>query len=248
MEYLRGFRALRNDPAAASKILTASAVLLVGSCIPLLPQVVLMGWTAVAMRRAVQGDMSVPPLRFDTSYLSKLIHAGFKGLLASMIWSIPFVVLVAVVMICFVAGGMVALRSFGETAGILAVVVFYPLMMVLSIVAQIPAQAALVRAELADDLQAGMKVGPVFDLAKKGARDFVVGSLVLALLSIPLAMLGMLLCGLGVIPVTVVLFYAQAHIRAQVYERYVAKGGEAVPIGPTHPDPLEGQGTAPTTF
>ena len=95
MEYLRGWRAMRQDPEWLKKIGVGALVTLSGMCIPIVGQIVLVGWTSLILRRAVSGvDAPLPRLDLDFDYLSKLLNVGFKGFLARLLWSLPVVVLV----------------------------------------------------------------------------------------------------------------------------------------------------------
>ena len=75
MEYLRGWRAMRQDPQWTNKVLIASVLALSAMCIPVFGQLVLTGWAALMLRRAVSGqDSPLPRMDFDFDYFMKLLN------------------------------------------------------------------------------------------------------------------------------------------------------------------------------
>lgn len=246
MDYLRGLRRLREDPDWLSKIGVGSLLLLSASIIPFLGQIVLTGWGAVMVRRAVGGqEAPMPRLDLDFDYLGKLLGAGFKVFLAAMIWGLPAGILIASGVMClyfgaiFTAiGGAAAGGDAGAGLGgmgmLCAFGVGFPLLMFFSLLVQLPAQMAAIRAELADDLNAALQLGAVLDMTKRVFRELLIGSIVLAFVQWLMTMGSLLLCGLPLIPCAVAMIVARAHFAAQLYQRYLETGGEALTVA--HPE------------
>ncbi|UJR82618.1 DUF4013 domain-containing protein [Sandaracinus amylolyticus] len=256
MDYLRGLRRLREDPDWLSKIGVGSLLLLSASIIPFLGQIVLAGWGAVMVRRAVSGtETPMPRLDLDFDYLGKLLSTGFKAFLAMMIWGLPAGILIGTGVACLYAGaiatmiGGAAAGGDGGMGGLGALCAFgvgFPLLIAVSIVLQLPAQMAGIRAELADDLNAGLQFREVLDMTKLVMRELVIGSLVLAFVQWLMMVGSMLLCGLPLIPCMVAMVVARAHFAAQLYQKYVERGG--APLQVAHP-PSDGPvAPAPSTF
>ena len=241
MEYLRGWRALRNDPEWVGKVLVATCVFLTAMCIPVVGQIVLVGWNALMLRRAVSGqDTPLPRMEFDFDYLTKLLNVGFKGFLAQLLWSLPIYVLAMAWGCCFYVGvgGVAAMgaASGDETAGVLGSVCMMFGMMAawFAIIAFVtmPMQVAIIRAELSDDVNAALKFKEVMEMTKMLWRELLLGMFVMGLVSMVCMFAGMLLFFIGIYPAVVVMMVIQAYWRAEVYRVYLEKGGQPLPIGP----------------
>jgi len=248
MRYFRGFGVFFKDPEWGSKLLVGSLVVLSAMIIPVVGQVALLGWAALVTRRAIQdhGEGPLPRLDFDFGWLGKLVGIGFKPFLVNFLWRLPAMFLTFGLVFCMYFSMIAAAISGAESArhggshaggaaagGVMvfigiAFIVLIPILIAL----QIPAQAAMLRVEATDDLNAGMKFKEVLAMTKLVFKELLIGNFLIALVSIPLALVGMLLCYVGIFPVVVLLVVVQAHFMAQVYERYLEKGGEPLTIPP----------------
>jgi len=252
MDYLKGFRVARQDPEWTNKVVVGSVILLTSMFIPLIGQLALLGWQAMIMRRAVHGmDTPMPRLDFDFDYLGKLVGIGFKALIARFLWTLPLIVLIGVAVGClyfgfiaiFVGGMAVAAEGGGEAGAAVGSIgamccMFggYASIIVLSIVAQIPAAVASMRAELSDDLNQAMKFGEVLDFTKKNFGVLLKGTLLLGFVTWCLMMVGMLFCFVGMFPAAIMGMIAQGHFMSQVYQQHVANGGDRLPLAGTEVD------------
>lgn len=249
VEYLRGLRKLREDPDWLAKIGVGSLLLLSATIIPFLGQITLAGWGAVTVRRAIGGeDAALPRLDLDFDYLGKLLGTGFKAFLAALIWGLPASMIIGVGFGCVyvgaimsAVGGAAAGGDAGGGLGAMAMLctmgVGFPLLMAFAIVIGLPSQMAMIRAELADDLNAALRFGEVLDMTKKVFRELLIGTFVLALVQWLLTLASLLLCGLPLFPVAVAMVVARAHFAAQLYQLYVERGG--APMQLAHP-PVDG--------
>jgi len=239
MEYLRGLRRLREDPTWTSKIGIGSVLFLSTMVIPLLGQVALQGWTALILRRAVAGqETPLPRLDLDLDYLGKLLGPGFKAFIASFVWALPVAFLVGGSVACLYIGFIVAamnMRGAPDELGLgvlLGLAIGFPLLMIVAILLSLPAQVAAIRAEISDDMNQGFRFGAVLSMTRLVWKELLVGSIVLALVQQVFTFGSLLLCGLPLIPSMVALMVARAHFGAQLYARYLERGGEPLPVGP----------------
>lgn len=236
MQYLRGWRALRQDPRWTAKILIGSVLLLV----PLVGPIVLSGWRALMLRRAVSGqDAPLPRLDFDMEYLKQLLMTGFKGFVVQLLWSLPLVVVflggcLGCAISAFVAGaGAIAGDALGGLAVLCAGLAFGVIALVLLILVSMPFQIAVLRAELTDDLDSAMRFKDVFAMTRVMAKELIVGQVVLGLLTVLVFLpFAVFTVGLGVYPANVVRQIVSVYWLAQIYERYREKGGEPLALGP----------------
>lgn len=245
MEYFRGFRAMRQDPEWKGKILVASLLFLSAVIIPIVGQVALLGWAALIARQAVirkGAEGPLPRLDFDFGWLGKLVGIGFKPFLVNLLWRMPIAILVGGLVTCMYVAVIVAAVGASEASrhggggggppafifivfGI-AMIVLVPL----SILAAAPAQIAMLRTEVTDDMNAGFKVKDVLRMTRLVLKELIIGNLIIAAVSIPLVFVGMLACYVGIFPVAVVLQVVYAHFSAQLYELYLERGGEPLNV------------------
>lgn len=254
MEYLRGFRVMREDPEWIGKVAVACLLLFAAACIPVVPQLILYGWQGLILRRAVSGQTSpMPRLDLDMNYLMKLMNGGFKVFLARLLWSLP-VVAVALVFVCCTylsfGGAMVGVgvgaEEGGEEGALLGLLGYLCLMSVGTIVylaavilLSMPMQVAVTRAELTDDLNQAMRFGDVMAMTKLLFKDLLVGNIVMMGIGFLVGIVGILTLYLALFPGVVVIILITTHWQAQLYQRYLEKGGVPLKIGPldVEPDP-----------
>lgn len=247
MQYLRGWTALRNDPEWMGKVGWGCLLLLSGMCIPVLGQLVLRGWLAVALRRAVSGqDSPLPRLDWDTNYLGKLIGTGFKGLIAQMLWSAPIFAIGFGCYFCMVFGwvGVIGAAGAGGAAGDeagavagfgLAMVVYVIamlLMLAVVVVSSMFLTVAVTRAEVADDLNAAMRFGEVVQMTKMLAKELIIGMFVMSMVNFLVLFFGIITLYLGLFPGVVIFSVIGTYYRAELYRVYLEKGGQPLPVGP----------------
>lgn len=237
MDYLRGYRVFRDDPEWGKKLLVGSVFFLSTMCIPIIGQVVLIGWQGLILRRAVRGQYApMPRLDFDFDWIGKLLGLGFKAFIARFLWSLPVSIIAVALVMCIYIGGIAAAAgaaSADPDAVPLAlccmgagVIILVPVMMLLAI----PATVAGMRAELTGDLNAGLDFRAVLHFTREMFRELAIGHMVLGVVSMFVVLAGELLLCVGVFPATVLTFIVQPYFVAQVYEKWLERGGEPLPL------------------
>jgi hypothetical protein len=236
---------MRQDPEWKGKVLVGSLLFLSAMIVPVIGQVALLGWSALITRQAIarRGEGPLPRLDFDFGWLGKLVGIGFKPFLVNFLWRMPVAFLIGGLVGCmYVAVVVAAVSASHQTHGgagggppTLIFAVFGIMMLVLvplSILAAAPAQAAMLRAEVTDDMNAGLKLREVLRMTRLVLKELIIGNLLIGLVAIPLVFVGMLACYVGIFPVAVVLQIVHAHFMAQVYELYLERGGEPLKAAP----------------
>ena len=257
MHYLRGWAALQNDPKWMSKVGWASLLFMTAMCIPIVGQLVVIGWNALMLRRAVSGqDSPLPRMEFDFDYLGKLLGTGFKGYLAQLLWSLPMVAVMMVGLCCIYAGmafagvGVVAGAEAGGEAGagvgavlgLLLMVAMFVFLFVVMLVFSMVVQVAVMRAEITDDLNAAMRFGEVIAMTKLLGKELLIGLFVVQAMGMGFFIIGLASLYILLAPSLVIFQIIVTYFRAELYRVYLEKGGEPLPIGPLA---VEG-GDAPT--
>lgn len=244
MEYLRGWRALRQDPTWMRKVGIGSVLFLSAMCIPIVGQVALLGWCTLMLRRAVSGqDAPLPDLSLDFDYLGKLLGVGFKAFLARLVWSLPLIGLVFVGYLCLVFGMMGAAAAgaaaggesgagLGGMAAMCAMVGFMIVFPVLVMVGSFPVHIAMLRAELTDDVGGAMRPREVLAMTKLLFKELLIGSFVMSLIGMVAGMFGLVTLYIGLFPAAIIAMVIGTYWRAELYRAYLEKGGQPLPIGP----------------
>ena len=236
MAYLRGFGVLRQDPDWVRKVGVLSLAAFSTLVIPLAGHIIVQGWFALLLRQVVKGEETpLPRIDFDFQYLGKLLAAGFKPFLVSFLWALPivfiagvyFVVGYAIVIAAAVSGDEDSLFVVGACflSGLLVLI---PLLVVL----QLPAAVAGLKAELADDLSAGLRLNEVLAFTRANLGVLLRGALLFAGVGSVLGTAGILFCYVGVFPVAIFMGSAWHVFLADVYRRHVERGGVPFEIRP----------------
>jgi hypothetical protein len=191
-----------------------------------------MGWHAEIMQRLVRRHATpIPTLEFTdfSHYLSR----GVQPFVSQMLASLPISFLLVFGMMIGGVGGGVAARAVGPEAilvvwAIMAVVMFVtmPFMWVIL-------NAVVTRADLVEEVGATLKMGELGKYMRATWLTVMGTFFVFAMLSFGLVLVGMLAACVGAYVVSQILQLAQLHLRWQIYERFLARGG--APIQPKPP-------------
>jgi hypothetical protein len=104
---------------------------------------------------------------------------------------------------------------------------------ILIIASSLPLNIATLRAELTDDIGSAMRMKDVFAMTRLMMKELIVGQIVMMMLGFGVMLpFGLITLGLGLYPAAIVMQVVQAYWLAEVYKRYLEKGGEPLPIGP----------------
>src|SRR5690606_1043346 len=157
---------------------------------------------------------------------------------AQLLWSLPLVVvLMGAYLGCVISAFAIAgISGGGESAGLAVLCVaaaFCVIVPVLIIAVSMPLHIATLRAELTDDVGVAMRFKDVFAMTRVMAKELIVGQVVYMLLGLFVVLpFGVITLGIGLYPASIVLQVSSAYWLAEIYERYLQKGGAALPIGP----------------
>ena len=241
----RAYDVIRSDPEWPAKL----GLFLVIWLIPLLGWFLVLGWLSYGARRAVAGISPVllPPTT-DLTTLLDYGEQGLKAFLVSLVWTLPALAVtfagIGCIYFAFVASMVSALAGAESTDGAsLAVIpvflcgglVFMAIMAVLNALLSLPAGAAVMRCELSGQLARGFDVSSVLTLVRLVLRDWVLNFVLLALVSMVGVLFANLLPIVGVFVMTFLLTITRLFAAVSVYEKYLARGGEPVALGPMEP-------------
>src|SRR5690606_12585134 len=183
------------------------------------------------MRNVALGHTLSPAAayRFNMDYLIELLVVGLKGVTIAFLWFLPVILLVIVasitILVTTIMGAGAALldgsASDADTlfAGpvLIGFLVVVAAAAVLSLAPMLPLQVALARVELTGSFPHGLQFGAMVRETILVAPQLAVGIVVLVPISMATALLGLLLCIVGVFPAGVVNASLWGHFRGSIH-------------------------------
>ncbi len=235
MQHVAPFTMIFKQRHMATSLLIGTVLIF----IPIIGHIVLNGWV-VRVHRAVMAEEEMPELSFK--HFSEDLRLGLGPFVVQMIMG--FVILLVLLPLFVLPGvlGVIAIPAMAEsglseteavTVFVAGVLLFVLLALVILYLLVMATHAALITAELADnvsDAMTGLRPSAIRSFFKLAKRELFFASVGLALGSSVLMLLGMLALTLGIYPATVVMFAAGGHYRAQVYAVYLERGGAEIPF------------------
>jgi len=212
-----------SSPAWVNNTLVATVFLI----IPIIGPIALQGWYAeIAQRLVRKHPEPIPPLAF--SDLMPYLSRGIPAFFAQMAASLPIAILstlmsFALVPIIFIMGN-------SEIGLIIFLLVLLLTTAIGVLVTMVLLNALLLRAELSEDLGQTFKLAELRRYVTSTFTSTLVATTLYVLLATPLAFVGMALCCVGIFPVATALNLGMVHLRVQLYEDYLARGGEPIPL------------------
>jgi hypothetical protein len=208
-------------PTGWTNLLLATVCIL----IPVVGVLVLLGYRAeVAERLARDPDLRrYPDFSFDR--FMDLLTRGLWPFLINLLGAVVTVPLVFVVMF---AVPLVAGRANDPAAALVVFGLLFGFFLLVTLALTAVLTPMMFHAELANrfDLGGALRFAASF-LKLVGGRA-VVTYVVFVILSVPVSLLGMLLCFVGVYPASVLLTMAGQHLMVQLYLEYLDRGGEEI--------------------
>lgn len=197
--------------------------------VPLAGWLAIQGWAAEAQHRLLQNHPDpVPTLR-----LRDFVHYARRGKAAAFIealgvgvlWAVG-VALLAILNASLIGAGLVAGSLVVPLAMLCAsVLLAVAVLGLLTVVFN----AMLTRAELTERLADAVAIGEAWREARPLRRKTFVTYLVFVPVTLALLIFGSVLCGFGVLPALVAVKLTGVHLRWQLYQERLARGGAALP-------------------
>jgi hypothetical protein len=227
-DFIKPFRYLFDNPNAGMNLLFACLMML----IPIVGPIVLMGWYGRIVRALARHETpSIPALDFNL--FVEYLKEGLLPFVVSFIIILPFIFLAFFVAI----GAAVLIPSFAHGPEQMQPFLFLSLAAVggmallgFMLFLSVFTNAAMTRAYLSGDWGKTLEFGEIFSYAKATWRSVIITWVVYLPASILLMIVGMLALYLGIYPASVIMSLAWLHFMWQIYQRYLAEGGEAMPI------------------
>lgn len=222
--------------------------LLIGSVYTLIPvvgQLALLGWHCEIMQRiARKNPRPIPKLEFSdlTHYLSR----GITPFVMSLILSLPVSLIVMMIMFVGMFGGAAIVAATGEPAVMIPIYILaFVVTWVVSLGIGVLMVGAMTRAELSEEVGYSLAFGAIFSYAGKVFWKALIANFVYGLLMGPVVMLGYLMCFVGLYPALVIVGVGSTNLRSQLYQVYLARGGEPIKVKAPVALPSEQQAQGP---
>ena len=219
MEFGKPFSYVFEDPDWLKKV----AIMALITIIPILGQLVLLGWTIDIIKKLINHEpLTLPNLDFGGQ-----LSRGFGSAVISVVYSLP-IIIIAIIhsIVTAVAGGLSgsdssSMSSAGGVAVVLFSICFFILYFIFGVVLAFILPIAYGRYAEYGRMGEGLKFGLVFGMARKVPVPLLIvilGSIVASLI----ASAGSIACGIGVLLTTVYSAAIMGHFYGQVYN--LAKG------------------------
>jgi hypothetical protein len=221
IQYMRAYKFVFAKPNWFGNLLMATLC----NLIPVVGGLVVWGYmfeVVEALHR--EGDEDYP--NFDFGRFGKNLMRGLWPFLLFLIVFVPLIILVQVVNMIVV---MVAFSVLKDSAGLITLP-FNLLTFLIVFLVALAMVPAFLRVGLSQQLALGETISFVRDFLKRVGLQLVLAQLFLAVMGALVGFVGVLACCVGLIPATILNFLAQHHMMYQLYEVYLDRGGQPVPL------------------
>jgi len=231
-EFIAAFKFLFKGGNALNNILLGAVM----NLIPIVGPIMLMGWHCEILQRLMKRHPNpIPKLTFDD--FGYFLGRGLAPFIIVLITTVPLVfismfVLFAVSFGVALFAGTVQPQG-GEPSPLIALggfgvpfLAFFAFLILFNVLLM----AALTRAELTEDIGMSLDFGKIWAYARATWKDILISYLVFIPLTFAVVFGGMLVVFVGVYAAVIIIMIAYLHLRWQVYERYLSRGGEMIPI------------------
>ena len=238
LEYMRAVQYVFESPNWMMNLLWGSLCLLSAQVIPVVGQLLWMGYQF----EIVEDLLCSPPKRgyvdFDINRFKEYLLRGLWIFLVTLVAALVMVPIMMVLML----GGMLVIGALGaatdgdEGAMTVGVVVLFALMIVVMFVFAILMTLVLtpliIRAGLTQDFKASFDFAWIKDFVRQMWIEMILATIFMIAVAILAEIVGLLLCFIGIFPAVSAVMLMQAHLYLQLYQLYLARGGQKIPLKP----------------
>lgn len=253
MRYWQSYRFAFTSPNWLTNLLLGSVCLL----IPMIGQIVLIGYffevidILLRRHRASAGAASLPPEALSEQVMDALpvdedhvlgaypdfSFNRFADYLTRGIW--PFLVRFLVNLVVGVVAGLFLIVGFvvmgiaapRDSAGAFLIIyaLFWVVYAFVMMMAGILTTPLYLRAGLSGDFAGAFSMEFYRDFMKRVGKEVFLAEVFLAATGTLVAVVGLLLCYVGIFPAMALILYAHHHLEYQLYDLYLERGGVPVP-------------------
>jgi hypothetical protein len=214
IQFGRAYGYIRDNPKWTSNILMGA----VCSLIPVVGGLALSGYQYdIVEALAVRGEEVYPDFEFGR--FGKYLVRGLWPFLVALVVFLPVMIVLQVINVIV---ALLLPHVVGQIFGVLAMIVYF--------VVSLPVVPMALRAGLGQRFDLGGNIKFAQDFLKRAGKDVLLVQLFLMFTGGLVLMVGMILCCVGMYASFAVITLASANLYAQLYQVYLARGGEAIPL------------------
>ncbi len=234
LQYVEAYQYVFGNPNWPTNVLLVTVCQL----IPIIGPMVMLGYQFEIIE-ALHRDprRTYPDFSFDAfvDYLKRGLWPFLVSLVVGLVIGVPLMI----VMYILIAIVFVIASSMGGDAGPVVAIIGIPLallcFMAIAVALSVLVMPMVLRAGLAQDFGEAFKLDFVKSFVTRTWKEILLSALFMAVTGVALVLVGLLFCGVGSYVATSLLMLAQAHIYFQLYQLFLVRGGEPIPL-PPHPD------------
>lgn len=237
LQYQEMFAFVFQNPNWMMNLLWGALCVLVAGIIPIVPYMVLFGYQFEIIEALHRRRGTTYP-DFDTNRIGEYLTKGLWPMLAGMVAML--VLFTILIPLMFIGFGVVGALFANEHAilGILAMVLFWVAFMLFMVAANFVLLPMMLRAGLTQEFGQAFNFGWIRSFVSLVWKEMLLGGLFLMLGNMVCTFVGMLLLCVGIYPAMALVMIAQGHLMWQLYEIFLERGGEPIPLKPFVPAPI----------
>lgn len=240
VRYMHAYGYIFENPNWSTNVLYGFLCFMSSQIIPVVGQLLFMGYQFEVIESLHRHPSKTYP-DFDFNKFSYYLQRSLWPFLVSLICVLPLFLIAMAAM----GGGVLALiavaGAMDKDGAPVVLIIGIPLIILVGIgiltVLSLPLQPIILRAGLAQDIGQAFKFGWAIDFLKKTWLELILFQLFLAVTGMPLVLLGYACCFIGVFASMAIFSLAQANMLCQLYELFLARGGEPIPLKPIYTAP-----------
>ncbi len=226
MQYFRSYGAFFDSPEWGMNMLSTALCQL----IPIIGPLVATGWLCEVVESLHRDPKQKSYPAFDWGKFGEYLNRGLWPFLVQLVVGMVFAVILSIVIIGGVFGVIAVAQGGGEPVAIaLGIVLFFVLMLV-NLVVQAIMLPMILRAALTQSFGGAFDMGFVKSFMGKTWAQIIGTSFFLMFTAPFLALAGELMLCVGLYAAAAWIGFAYWHLKFQLYELYLERGGEPIPM------------------
>ncbi len=239
MEYMRAYNYIFENPQWTSSVLWGFLCILSTAIIPVLGQLVFMGyqWEVTESLHRTRGTRYPT---FDVNRFADYLGRSIWPFLVNLIVAIPmmFIIMIAYVLGILIVGGLASLggEDLGPVLAGVGFLIFFICFLGLIMAMTLFIFPFMIRAGLSQDFNQSFNFAWAKSFVSKTWLEMLLMTLFMMITGSMLMFVGVLALCIGMYAAMAVVFLAAAHFNYQLYQLFLSRGGEPIPLKmPTAP-------------
>lgn len=223
---IRALKDVFADPEWKHNVLFA----LIFMIIPIVGPIALSGWMCEIQQRKARRHPS-PVVYIEFADFGEYIKKGLTVFLVSLVSTLPLMVVLYGLLGAMAAFVFMTMSATGEAlAGVAVGLVGGLVTALIMLCVGVVINALTTRAELTENFGEAFRMSELMPYIKATFWRVLVKNIVFGFVAFGIVLLGMLACYVGLYPAVAVIQIAAMHLRFQVYEEYLSRGGAPIPV------------------